>query len=150
MRKILLLLVLFPAISLANPPMPDEPPCGEMHRFNHHGMEGENGHLPRFLQGIDLTDTQQTEIKALMKSMHDEFKAKHEETKKIHQEIRNLSFSDDYTDAKAEALNEKANAMHKELGLKKSRLNNSIYKLLNNDQKQKLKTNLTQSEGRFF
>jgi Spy/CpxP family protein refolding chaperone len=150
MRKILLMLTLLPAVALANPFGHGESPCGDFPHPRHHGFGGGQEQLPEFLNELNLSDTQQAEVKTLLKSLHSELEAKHQEAQKINLEIKNLSFSDDYTDDKAGAINEKANAFHKEADLKKARLDNAIYKLLTTEQKQKLKARLTQSEGGLF
>lgn len=146
MRKILPILALMPTLALAAPPMPaaaGAPPCDGRHHFRHPG--GEPGQLPPFLQGLDLTDAQQAEIKKLQQAAQTDNAASHAEMRKNHQALRDLSFSDSYSDAQAAALQDKAAALHKDKMLKKAKLDNSIYKLLTAEQKQKLKTSLDQS-----
>ncbi|MGZ4991778.1 MAG: Spy/CpxP family protein refolding chaperone, partial [Methylobacter sp.] len=128
MRKLLLTLLLLPAIALANPQMHDEPPCKDMPSFRHHKSGDGEEHLPRFLQEVDLTDKQQTEIKALVKSHIAEIDSKMENAKNVDKEIHQLSFSSDYSNVKVQALLDKATAMHKEMALQKSRLDNAIFK----------------------
>ena len=103
--------------------------------------------MPGFLNDLALSDAQQAEVKALLKNQRSGQEDKHEAAIKIHKEIKSLSFSDDYTDDKALAIVEKANALRKDEDLKKSRLDNAIYKSLTSEQKQKIKTRLTQSEN---
>jgi Spy/CpxP family protein refolding chaperone len=150
MRKMLLILTLLPTIALAFPFGHDEGPCGDQPPLGHHGFEGGREHLPRFLKDLNLSDDQQTAIKNLLKSGGSDLEAKHEAAQKIHQEIQSLSFSADYTEAKAQAIIDKGIALRNELDLKKTSLDNAIYKLLNAEQQQKLKANLAQGDGGFF
>ncbi len=140
MRKLLMILALLPAIALAKPQMHGEPPCQDMSPFKHHRPADDEGHLPRFLQHMDLTEKQQTEIKALVKTHRAALDDKLEDAKNIGQEIHRLSFSNNYSDDKIQALFDKAAAIHKETALQKSRLDNAIFKLLTDEQQKKLQS----------
>lgn len=133
MRKLLLILPLLPALTLAEPQMYDEPPCGGMPPM-HHSKEQLSG----FLHQIDLSDKQQAEIKTLGKAQRAEIDAKLENLKSMGKEIHQLSFSNDYSNVKIQALLDKAEAIHKEIALQKSRLDNATFKLLNDEQQKKL------------
>ncbi|WP_333877722.1 Spy/CpxP family protein refolding chaperone [Methylobacter sp.] len=146
MRKLLLILSLLPVMALANPHMHDEPSCKDMPFFKHHRPEDGEERLPRFLHRMDLTEKQQTEIKALVKSHLIDADAKMENAGSIGKEIHQLSFSNDYSNVKVQALLDKAAAIHKEMALQKSRLNNAIFKLLTAEQQQKLQSKMNHSE----
>jgi len=146
MRKLLLILSLLPVIALANPQMQDEPSCKDMPFFRHHKSNDDGEHLPRFLHGVDLTEKQQTEIKALVKAQRAEIGTKMENARSVGKEIHQLSFSNDYSNVKVQALLDKAAAMHKEMALQKSRLDNAIFKLLTTEQQQKLQSKMNHSE----
>lgn len=138
MRKILLIMSLLPAMAIANPNMHHQP-HGEfgkppMHRFIYDGE-----HLPPFLHDIDLTEQQQTEIKALIKAQHAEMSEKWEQEKGVKSELHQLSFSSNYTEDTALALIERSLVTHKEMALQKTKLNNAIFKLLSVEQQNKLK-----------
>lgn len=145
MRKLLLMLTLLPAIALANPKMFGEPPCGDMPP-KHHGAAGGGERLPGFLHQIDLSEKQQTEIKTLLKAHHAEIDANLQEARKIGTEIHRLSFSNDYSDAKIQSLFDKAAAIHRETALRKSGLDNAIFKLLSGEQQQKLQAKMAHLE----
>jgi len=138
MRKLLLILPLLPALALANPQMYDEPPCGGMPPPMHHMSADDKEQLPGFLHQINLSDKQQFEIKTLGKAQRAEIDAKLENLKSIGKEIHQLSFSNDYSNVKIQALLDKADTIHKEIALQKSRLDNAIFKLLNDEQQKKL------------
>jgi periplasmic protein CpxP/Spy len=139
MRKLLLILALLPAIAVANPQMPDAPSCKDKPFFQHHRSEDDEDRLPPFLHHMDLTEKQQTDIKALVKTRKTEMETKMEEAKNIGKEIHQLSFSPDYSNVKVQALLDKAAPIHKEIALQKSRMDNAIFKLLTAEQQQKLK-----------
>lgn len=142
MRKLLLILVLFPAIALAKPPMHGDYPCGDMPFSEHHRSEpDEEERMPRFLHRIDLTDKQRTEVKTLLKAHRAETDAQMEAAKSIGKEIHRLVFSYDYNDDKIQALFNKANVIHREMALQKSRLDNAVFKLLTAEQQKKLQSN---------
>ncbi|MFI3121213.1 MAG: Spy/CpxP family protein refolding chaperone [Methylococcaceae bacterium] len=141
MRKLLLILVLFPAIALAKPPMHGDYPCGDMPFSEHHRPgPGDEERMPGFLHRIDLTDKQQTEIKALLKTHRTETDAKMEAAKSIGKEIHHLVFSQDYNDDKIQTLFNKAAMIHRDTALQKSRLDNAVFKLLTAEQQKKLQS----------
>lgn len=136
MRKLILLLNLVPVLALANPPHagghpPHMPPMPE-------AME-EGGRLPPFLRDVDLTEQQRQAIQNLLTqqgaAIDDIRKQEHAIKKQLHQ----LSFSADYSDEKAAALIEQAQALHKKLALQQAKLDNAIFKLLSAEQQAALK-----------
>ncbi|WP_347986569.1 Spy/CpxP family protein refolding chaperone [Methylomonas sp. AM2-LC] len=150
MRKTLLILTLLaPGLALAEPPIQGEPPFGDF-RPNHHGPDGgDKEHLPGFLQGIDLSTQQKTDIKNLFQNNRTNFDSKREEDKKVAIDLHRLSFSNDFNDKNMQVLLEKAASAHKEMILQKATLDNSIYKLLTAEQQQKVQKNLAQNDGGF-
>jgi Spy/CpxP family protein refolding chaperone len=142
MRKLLLILALLPAMALANPPMHGDYPCGDMPSSEHHRPEPDDEErMPRFLHRIDLTNKQRTEVKTLLKAHRAEIDAKLEAAKNIGKEIHRLVFSYDYNDDKIQALFNKADVIHREMALQKSRLDNAVFKLLTAEQQKKLQSN---------
>ncbi|MGR8934497.1 MAG: Spy/CpxP family protein refolding chaperone [Gammaproteobacteria bacterium] len=144
MRHSLVLLTLLPVLALANPPRPgdfpgDFPPEDMPHRppGHHPGGDGDK-RLPPFLHDIDLSEQQQSQIKNLVDAQRNALKAKWHDERKIRSELERLSFSGDYSEAKAQALIEKSLAVHREIALQKSRLDNAVFKLLTPEQQQKL------------
>jgi Spy/CpxP family protein refolding chaperone len=140
MRQLMLLLPLLPAIALANPQMPEKPPCGDMPPPKHHmPMDGELP-LPLFLHQINLTEKQQSEIKTLVKAHCAEIDAKLEDLRSIGIKIHRLSFSNDYSYDKIQELFDKADIIHRETALQRSRLDNAIFKLLTGEQQKKVQS----------
>ncbi|QWF70457.1 Spy/CpxP family protein refolding chaperone [Methylomonas paludis] len=146
MRKIMLILSLAPLAALANPvdvncgQFPDHPP-------GHHGHGGFGDQLPPYLEKIDLSSAQKTEIKNLLESRKAEFAAKFGQDKSAIQELHKLSFSNEYSTEKAKALIEKATVSHQEKVLQKAELDNTIYKLLTSEQQQKLQAEIANFKG---
>ncbi len=140
MRKLLLILSLLPTLALANPQMNGEPHFEDMPPHKHHKTADGEERLPGFLHQIDLSEKQQTEIKALVKAHSAEIDAKLENMRSIGTKIHRLSFSNDYSDDKIKALFDQAAAVHRETALQKSRLNNAIFRLLTGEQQKKLQS----------
>lgn len=147
MRKLMWLLALLPAIAMANPPMFGEPPCGEMHFPKHHKFADGEQPLPEFLQQIDLTEQQRTEIKNLLKAHRGEFEAKMDQDRTLITESHRLSFSKSFSEEKSLALFDKAYAIHKETALNKAKLDNAIFNLLSEEQQKKLQRKLAQLDN---
>ena len=146
MRKSLIILAFLPCIALAGPPFHHQVPCGDFPHLIHPSPGDDADRLPGFLHGINLSDQQQSDIKNLLKSNRAKFDSQLEEIKKAETELYHLSFSNDFSNGKIQALADKSVAAHKELAIQKAALDNTIYKLLNNEQKQKLQSEGTQFE----
>lgn len=138
MRKQLLILLLLPAIALANSPIFGEPSGGGMFPHQHHKPGNGELPLPGFLQQLDLTEKQKTEIKALLEAHSGEFESKINQSRKLATEIHRLSFSNDYSEEKSLALFDKTYTIHKGIALHKARQDNAIFNLLTGEQQQKL------------
>lgn len=138
MRKFLLILNLLPALAFANPLPGEHPPHGGFGKPPMHRFMNDGDHLPPFLDDIDLSDQQESEIKSLLKSqagkIGETMKKEHAIKKQLHQ----LSFSNDYSAEKAQALIEQTQSIHKEIALQKSQLDNAIFKLLTAEQQSRL------------
>jgi len=150
MRKsVLIIALLLPGMVLAEPPFHGDSPYGDF-RPHHHGRGGDDpDHLPGFLHDIDLSTQQQADIKNLLKTSRAKFDPKVEEVKKVESELHRLSFSNDFSEQKIQALLDKSASTHQALALQKATVDNSIYKLLTDDQKQKLQSNITRFEEGF-
>jgi Spy/CpxP family protein refolding chaperone len=94
------------------------------------------------LHQLILTEKQQTEIKTLLKAQRTALDDKLEDARNIGTEIFHLSFSNDYSDDKIQALFDKAAVIHREIALHRSGLNNAIFKLLTGEQQKKLQSQL--------
>lgn len=128
------------------PPFPCESNFADRHGPGHFKHHMDQDHLPPFLEGLNLTDKQQTDIKALLKENHSDIETKFEAMKSLKQEMHKLSFSNDFTDEKLKALFDKGTITHNEMVLKKAHLDNSIFHLLNPQQQQQLQAKLATIE----
>jgi protein CpxP len=147
MRKSLLIIaLLLPCIALAKPPFPGDSSCGDFRQHHHRHAGDDAEHFPIFLHDIDLSSQQQAEIKNIVKNSRAKFDPKLEELRNVESDLHRLSFSNDFSDKKIQALLDKSTSTHKKLGMLKATVDNSIYKLLTDEQKQKLQSNITRFE----
>ena len=136
MRKLVILAALLPCVAVAEPVFKHGGPCGDFPQ-KHLASDKNEDHLPPFLLNLNLSNGQQTEINKLLKSNKDKFpkpEGFHKEISALHR----LSFSNDFSVDKVQAQINQSVAAHKELILQKAILDNEIFKLLNDEQKQKL------------
>jgi Spy/CpxP family protein refolding chaperone len=145
MKKLVLLLGLLPLAAMAKPPHGEHFGGGKppMHMFGE--ADGEQ-HMPRYLKKLDLSETQEADIKNLMKTRFGEGQARFKEEHVSRAELHALSFSADYDEAKAKALLEKSTAMHQQMALEKSKLDHEIFMLLTAEQQEKLKAEIGKFE----
>lgn len=95
-------------------------------------------HMPPFLYGLNLTETQRDQI---FKIMHDQapvLREKIKEARKAHTELRALSFSDKYDEAKAKALTENSARATAEIAEMRAAGANRIYLLLSQEQRKRV------------
>lgn len=145
MKKLVLILGLLPLAVMAKPPYGEQHDGGKppMHRFG----EGHGGqHLPRYLKKLDLSEKQEADIKSLLKTKFDDSRSRFEEDHALRAELHALSFSADYNEEKAKALLEKSTAIHQQLALEKSKLDNAIFLLLTAPQQEKLQAEIGKFE----
>jgi len=145
MKKLVLILGLLPLAVMAKPPHGEHHDGGKpaMHRFeeDHSGQ-----HLPRYLKKLDLSEKQEADIKSLLKTKFGDSRSRFEEDHAVRAELHALSFSADYNEEKAKALLEKSTAIHQQLALEKSKLDNAIFLLLTAPQQEKLKAEIAKFE----
>ncbi|QPK65141.1 Spy/CpxP family protein refolding chaperone [Methylomonas sp. LL1] len=142
MRKLILIFTLLPGLAMANPPMHDQPPHGEFGKPPMHHLVGDGDQLPPLLYNIGLSEDQQREIKNLFKAQQGAISDKFDKERAIKEQLHRLSFSDDYSEDKAKTLIEQSLEIHKDIALQKNRLDNAIFKLLNAEQRDKLKAGM--------
>lgn len=150
MRKTLLILAAIPTFAFANP-MHSGTGCGGMlipPMHQHHLKNGENGPaVPKFLEDLNLTEPQITAVKALFMAQKSNMESDMSALKTLNLAIKKLSFSEAYSDAKVQALLDAAPKTHRTFTLQKSKLDNAIFKLLTQQQQQKLLDKLAQCES---
>lgn len=141
MKKLVLILGLLPLTAMAKPPHDGGKP--PMHRFEEGRGEW---HLPPYLHHLDLSEKQEADIKSLLKTKFSDSGSRFEEDRAVRAELHALSFSTDYDEEKAKALLEKSTAIHRQLALEKSKLDNAIFLLLTASQQEKLKAEIGKFE----
>lgn len=144
MRKLILMMNLLPAIAMANPSMPDHPPRDHHGKPPLHDFKDHGDRLPPFLQNIDLSEKQREEIKSLAKAQQATIEDSWNKERTAKQALHRLSFSSEYSDAKAKALIEESLSIHKDIALQKTRLDNAIFNLLTADQQQTVQGKLAE------
>lgn len=144
MRKLILMMNLLPAIALANPSMPDHPPRDHFGQPPRHGFKEHGDRMPPFLLGIELSQKQRDDIKSLLQAQQATIEDSWNKERTAKQALQRLSFSSEYSDAKATALIEESMSVHKEIALQKTRLDNAIFHLLTADQQQTVQGKLAE------
>lgn len=117
--------------------------CDMEHEHHRHhrprGREQADGErLPPMLRGVELTDTQQEQVRELMRSQSDAQRVKREALRKSHEDLRNFALSDDYSDAglkERSATHARAVAEMAELHARNAR---QVYQLLTPEQRKQL------------
>lgn len=147
MMKYAAICSLIPAMAFAEPGFMDGPPPGEgmpMPQGTHRFPDGAHGHRPsprdmlmKSLSELNLTETQQSQIKALLNKDEAEIHSQFETLHEVHGELRRLALSTAYSDDKAKAIAAKAQPVHEQLMLHKAHVDNEIFKLLTPEQQQK-------------
>jgi len=123
------------------------PPGGRHGHWGKHGFFSPD-RPPRFLQSLNLTDTQRAQIAEILKTQGAELRDKAEAKRKPHEELRRLAFSADYTDDKAKALVDANAASLAELAILHARLDHALYEVLTPEQQAQLQDKLANFKGR--
>lgn len=116
------------------------------HHGKSHHMKGErsghHGDIRKMFRGLDLTDTQKSEIKALVKEQRKAMKEERvsKEKRSAHRsEFFALISADNFDEAKAQELIEKKQQKRQEKGVAMLKIQNEVYQLLTPEQKVKFK-----------
>ncbi|WP_446810272.1 Spy/CpxP family protein refolding chaperone [Methylomonas sp. 2BW1-5-20] len=145
MKKLVLILSLLPFAVAARPGHDEH--CGggkpPMHAFGEGHGEMQ---LPPYLKKLELSDKQEADIKGLLKAEFGDSRSRFDEDHALRAELHALSFSADYNEAKAKALLEKSVAIHQQLALEKSKIDNAIFLLLTAPQQAQLKAEIGKFE----
>ncbi len=135
MRKLLILLSMIPLAAVAMPSDDGAKQCGNKH---HHMKAKKSGDVPFYLRDMDLSDTQKSQLKAMMdKSDADKKadKAAYWENKKA---IKDLTQAETLDEAALEQLVDKSLAMHKERAIERAHFHHQMFNLLTPEQQQQL------------
>ncbi len=139
-----------PLVSLANPPLdfpcagPDKPP------FSDHKPGAFNSdRLSPYLEGINLSDSQQAKIAEIVKAQEIQLREKVESASKAHDALRKLAFSSDYNDDKAQSFAKASAHYMVELAALHVRLDHEVFTVLNAEQQQQVQENMAKFKGHF-
>ena len=124
-----------PLATLAHPPWDGPGGCRHMH---HERGLFDGNHLPPFLRGLNLTETQRDNISGLLKAQAPALRDKAEEAHKASGELRAMAMSGQYDEAKAKVLAEASAKAMAEVALMRARTGNQIYQSLTPEQQKQL------------
>jgi periplasmic protein CpxP/Spy len=114
----------------------------------HHGP---GDHLLGYYTDVlDLTDAQQTQIKAILTKEKPTIEPLMEQLRQTHTQMRQLEESKTFDEAKVRALAAQQSQSMVDLAVEKSRMKNEMFQLLTADQKAKLQKMETRHEQRFL
>lgn len=136
--------------------------CHDGHQHGHH-MDGKRGHRghgahgrhgerdgkPFFLRQLTLSETQNSQIQALLSEQEKTRKENREAARKARTELLALSAADKFDDKRAQRLSQDAAAAQAELELARVRTHARIMQLLTPEQRQQLRQQLQEKAKRF-
>ncbi|AFJ02376.1 LTXXQ motif protein [Methylophaga frappieri] len=150
MKKTWLSLLVLPALMIATPTLAkdhdkkaDRKACEKADK-----RHKPDQHDHRLFKSLDLTDEQKEEIKSLRKTFWQENKAAMKAGWERHQAMRQLSFSNEFDQAKLDDLIEKTTAAQADAMSKKAALNQAIFQVLTESQQQKLLEKMAEKQKR--
>lgn len=118
--------------------------CHDGHQHGHH-MDGK----PFFLRQLTLSETQNSQIQALLSEQEKTRKENREAARKARTELLALSAADKFDDKRAQRLSQDAAAAQAELELARVRTHARIMQLLTPEQRQQLRQQLQEKAKRF-
>lgn len=142
------LLGIIPAMILAAPAMADKhKSCTEDGKYTemkqkHKDHDG----MPRMLHDIDLTEQQKAEIKKLVEAEKANKDADMKSHWELHKQLNQLAFNDRLDQNKLDAIINEATQSHADKLAKRAKLNNAIFNVLTDEQKQQLKQKMAEFE----
>lgn len=122
---------------------PDAPP------MHHHGHEfGMGEHMMGFFADyLNLTDTQQTQMKAVLEKEHGALKPLMQQLHQTHQQLRQYE-EGTFDEAKVRALATQQAQTEVELTVQRTRIHNELFQMLTPDQQAKMKEFEARHEAR--
>lgn len=103
-----------------------------------HGEHRGFGKMKHALKGLDLTEAQQSEVKAIMTDAKPTMKSMHDSIKSSREKLHSLMKNSDYdADAVKQAANEQANLMAQQI-IFMAQTKADIFKILSTDQQEQL------------
>jgi periplasmic protein CpxP/Spy len=114
----------------------DAPAPPPMH--GHHMGMGMEGHLHFMAAKLNLTDDQQSQMKAIMQKDRASMKPLHQQERAIDKQLREF-VEGNFDEAKVQALAAQKAQIQAQLTVQETRTHNQLYQILNADQKSQLK-----------
>jgi Spy/CpxP family protein refolding chaperone len=112
-------------------------------------MTFSSDHLPPYLNGLELSDSQRARITEILKTQGASLREKAEAGRKTHDKLRQLAFSADYSDEKAKVLADAAAPLMAELAVLHAGLDRAVFAVLTPEQQQQAKENLANFKRHF-
>ena len=113
------------------------PPPPAMHGHGY-GMEGHERGMEFFAKYLDLTDTQKTDMKAVMHKEHATMKPLMRQVHQMDQQLRQY-VEGTYDEAKVQALVAQQSQTLVQLKVQETRIHNQLFQMLTPDQQAKMK-----------
>ena len=136
MKKLFILLSLLPVAVMASPMGHEEKTCTD--KKGEFKSVKKQGDKPFYLRGIELTDTQKAQVKALMEKRRDELRENKASKHRHKQVIQQLIMTEDYNVAEVEKQVDEQLKIHKQKVMAQTEFHHQIYKILNSDQRHQL------------
>ena len=115
------------------------------------GMLGGDGHMLGFLaHKLDLTDTQQAQVKEIMAKEKPTFQPLMLQMAQNHQQMRQLVMASGFDEAKVRELASQQTQTMTELTVQRARVESELFQVLTTDQKTKLTAIINQHEQWFM
>ena len=124
----------------------DAPAPPPMHGHGH-GFEMGEHMLGFFTDMLNLSDAQQTQIKAVLQKEHPVIKPLMQQSRQIDQQLRQYA-QGTYDEAKVRALANQKAQVEAELTVQRTRIHNELFQLLTSDQQAKMKEIAANHEAR--
>ena len=103
------------------------------------GWDREEGdQLPPMLRRLDLSDAQRDQIREVMRSQSETMRTRAEAHRKAHDELRQLPMSDDYSEARVQALAAASGKAEAEMAELRARTARQLHQILTPEQRQEL------------
>lgn len=112
------------------------------------GMFGGRG-LDFYASMLNLTDTQQAQIKQIFASQKSTMKPLWEQERQSHEAMKQLIMSGNFDEAKAQAIAQQASQVQSQLMVEHAKVASQAYQVLTAEQKTKLNDYLAKQEQRF-
>lgn len=139
MKKLLILLSLMPIAAMANPSDRATHDCEHKSKDGVFKKHHKSVDKPFYLKGIELTDTQKAQIKALMEKRRTDFGADKKAAHANRQALSKLTMAETYDAAAAETLIDKQTQAYKKRSMAQAKFHHDVYQLLTTEQRDALK-----------